>query len=58
MRKEQQQPPDLINFAKILSERALRIKLKVIKFGHHRVSGFRLAAVSLVIRASEPPPRA
>ena len=28
MRKEQQQPPWLINFAKIWSERILRIKIK------------------------------
>ena len=30
----------LINFAKIWSERVLRIKTKVTKFGHHRIRGF------------------
>ena len=30
--------------------------LKVTKFGHHRVRGFGLAVVSLVIQASDPPP--
>ena len=43
----------MINFAKIWPERVLMTKTKVTKFGHHRVRGFRLAAVSLVIRASE-----
>ena len=33
-----------------------RWKLKVTKFGHRRVRDFWLAAVSLVIWASEPPP--
>ena len=56
MRKEQQQPPWLINFAKIWSEHVLKIKTKVTKFGHHRIRGFWLAAVSLIIRAFEPPP--
>ena len=57
MRKEQQQPPWLINFAKIWSEHVLKIKTKVTKFEHHhRVRGFWLAVVSLVILASEPPP--
>ena len=31
-------------------------KLKVTKFRHHRIRGLWLAAVSLAIRASEPPP--
>ena len=56
MRKEQQQPPWLINFVKIWSEHVLKIKTKITKFGNHRVRGFWLAAASLVIRASEPPP--
>ena len=49
-------PPWLINFDKICSEHVLRIKLKVTKFGHHRIRGFWLAAVTLVIRVSEPHP--
>ena len=43
MRNEQQQSPSLVNFAKICSEgkketkKQTKKKLKVTKFGHHRV---------------------
>ena len=48
--------PWLTNFAKMWPKGVSRIKLKVTKFGHHRIRGFWLAAVSLAIRACEPPP--
>ena len=40
MRKDQQQPPGLTNFAKICSEHVLKIELKFTKFEHPRVRRF------------------
>ena len=47
MRKEQQEPHQLTNFAKIWPEHVLKIKQKVAMFGHRRV----MAALNMVIRA-------
>ena len=41
----------LLRFGQNISQRQ---KLQVTKFGHHRIRGFWMAAVNLVIPASEP----
>ena len=58
MRKEQQQPPWLINFAKIWSEHVLKIKTKNHKVWASYSERFLIGSCefNLVIRASEPPP--
>ena len=48
--------PWLISFATICSQHVMKIKAKVHKVWHHRFRDFWMAAVNLVIWASESPP--
>ena len=56
MKKEEQQPPWLTNFAKIWLERVLRIETKSHQVWHHKIRGLWLSDVSLAIRARWAPP--
>ena len=49
-------PPWLIGFAKISQIAAKRYQQEVTKFGSHSLSGFRVAANTMVVWDKNPPP--